>query len=215
MQRSVSASQQIFSRGGCNGSVHDPTEGNDRLTAEAGAILFLLLAAEGVTILQIRQLLSVHVFIGMLLVPPVLLKLGSTGWRFLRYYRGAPEYVRKGPPMLPLRLLAPVVVVSTIAVFGTGIALLVQGPQRGIVLGLHKASFVVWLASTAIHVLVYVARVPRLAAADWRPGAAGGGAMGRRLLVAGVVVAGAVVAVATVRYAGPWVHWTGLHGHDG
>ncbi len=63
-------------------------EGNDRLTAASGGLLFLLLAAEGVTILFIRPLLSAHVFIGMLLIPPVALKLGSTGWRFLRYYTG-------------------------------------------------------------------------------------------------------------------------------
>jgi hypothetical protein len=34
------------------------------------------------------------VFIGMVLVPPVLLKVDSTGWRFARYYRGAPAYRR-------------------------------------------------------------------------------------------------------------------------
>ncbi len=61
-----------------------------------------------------------------------------------------------GPPLLPLRLLAPVVVASTIAVFVTGVALLIQGPGRGIVLGLHKASFVVWLVATGVHVLAYL-----------------------------------------------------------
>jgi len=139
-------------------------EGNERLTAASGAVLFLLLFAEGVTILFIRPLLSAHVFIGMLLIPPVALKLGSTGWRFYRYYTGRSEYLAKGPPLLPLRLLAPLVVASTVAVFGTGVALLALGPSgRGLVLGLHKASFVVWLAATGIHVLAYVGRVPRLA----------------------------------------------------
>src|SRR5436305_2688984 len=61
-------------------------DGNERLTAASGAVLFLLLAAEGVTILSIGQLLSPHLFIGMLLIPPVALKLASTGWRFARYY---------------------------------------------------------------------------------------------------------------------------------
>jgi hypothetical protein len=187
--------------------MRDGPEGNERLTAASGAVLFLLLAALGVTILSIGQLLSAHFFIGMLLIPAVLLKLGSTGWRFVRYYRRTPEYVAKGPPILPLRLLAPVVVVSTIAVFATGVMLLVQGPQRGIVVGLHKASFVVWLVATGIHVLAYIARVPSLAVADWRPGAPRvGGGVARRLLLAGSIVAGAILAVATVRYASPWVH---------
>lgn len=185
-------------------------DGNERLTAASAAVLFLMLAAEGVTILSIRQLLSVHVFIGMLLVPPVALKLASTTWRFVRYYRGSRPYREKGPPLLPLRLLAPVVVASTVAVFVTGIALLIQGPGRGIVLGLHKASFVVWLVATGVHVLAYLSRVPRLAAADWSSRASTvPGSLARRSLLAGVVTAGAILAVSTVQYAGPWLHWRG------
>ena len=181
--------------------MRDGPKVNEGLTAAAGVALFLLLAAEGVTILFIRPLLSTHVFIGMLLIPPVVLKLASTGWRFARYYRGAREYVDRGPPLLPLRLLAPLVVLSTVVVFGTGVALLVRGPGGGLLLGLHKASFVVWLAATGIHVLAYVWRVPRLARAARSPW----------LLVAGAVVAGTILAAFTVRYAHPWVHWTG---HD-
>jgi len=191
-------------------------EGNERLTAASGAALFLLLAAEGVTILSIRQLLSPHVFIGMLLVPPVLLKLGSTGWRFFRYYTGSSEYRAKGPPLLPLRLLAPVVVASTLAVFASGMALLALGPGRGhgIVLGLHKATFVVWLVATGIHVLAYVRRVPGLTAADWRAGRGGiDGSLARRAVLGATVVAGAILAVATLRYAAPWTHWAGAGDH--
>lgn len=193
-------------------------EGNERLTAATGAVLFLLLAAEGVTILFIRPLLSTHVFIGMLLIPPVALKTASTGWRFFRYYTGDRAYRVKGPPILPLRLLAPLVVASTVVLFATGVALLVVGPGRGFVLGLHKASFVVWLVATGLHVLAYVRRIPALAASDWRrrdPERVGGSFL-RRTLVAGALVAGVILALATVRYAQPWVHWTAaFHGHDG
>ena len=35
--------------------------------------------------------------IGMVLIPPVALKLGSTGYRFARYYLGSPVYRAKGP----------------------------------------------------------------------------------------------------------------------
>ena len=59
----------------------DPTAGNERLTATAGAILLVLLAVEGVTILSIGQLLSFHIVVGLLIIPPVLLKLASTGYR--------------------------------------------------------------------------------------------------------------------------------------
>ncbi len=194
-------------------------DGNERLTAAAAAVLFVLLAVEGVTILFLRPLLSWHVFVGMLLVPPVALKLGSAGWRVLRYYSRDPEYRRKGPPLLPLRLLAPVVVASTVGVFATGIALLVVGPGGGIVLGLHKASFAIWLVATGIHVLAYLRRIPELTLADWRRPRRGelavDGSVARRLLLAATLVAGAILAVATVRYAQPWVHWVALfRGHD-
>ena len=71
---------------------------NERLTATTAVVLVLLLAVEGVTILAIRPLLSWHVFVGMLLIPPVALKLASTGYRMLRYYGRSPAYVRRGPP---------------------------------------------------------------------------------------------------------------------
>ena len=85
----------------------DPTAGNERLTASTATLLLALLAVEGVTILSIRQLLPVHIVVGMLLIPPVALKLASTGYRFVRYYGGNHAYVAKGPPQLIMRLLAP------------------------------------------------------------------------------------------------------------
>lgn len=147
---------------------HEGVEANSRLTAGAGALVFVLLAAEGVTILRVRGLLSAHVFIGMLLVPPVLVKMASTGWRFLRYYAGSPAYRQKGPPPVLLRLLGPAVVVLTIVVFASGIALvLAPSSFHGKLLLLHKASFVLWFAATAIHVLGHLIETARLAPADW------------------------------------------------
>jgi hypothetical protein len=180
-------------------------DGNERLTAATAAVLIVLLAALGVTILSIGPLIWWHVLLGMLLIPPVLLKLGSTGWRFIRYYGGADEYVGRGPPPLPLRLLAPLVVAATLAVFATGVALLAIGPGGGFVVGLHKASFVVWLAVTGVHVLAHVRRL-------LPSGPVPGGRL-RLLLLGGTIVGGAVLAIATVRYAQPWVHWFGAN-HD-
>src|SRR5512133_4242399 len=144
------------------------TRGNAQLTASTGVVLLALLAVEGVTILSIRSLLSVHIFIGLMLIPPIGLKLASTGYRFIRYYTRDLEYVRQGPPMLLMRMLiAPGLVAATLGVFATGVALLVIGPGGGFVLGLHKASFVVWIGAFVIHVLVYAARLPGLVGADW------------------------------------------------
>jgi hypothetical protein len=78
-------------------AARDGVAGNARLTGGAAALLLVLLAAEGATILLIGRLLGPHIFIGMLLIPPVGLKLASTGYRFARYYSGNPTYRRKGP----------------------------------------------------------------------------------------------------------------------
>jgi hypothetical protein len=137
-------------------------DGNERLTATAGALLLLLLAAEGVTIVFIRPLLSLHMFLGVLLIPPVALKLMSSGYRFFRYYAGNLHYRLKGPPQLVMRLLAPILVASTGIVFSSGVVLLASGRRSGIWLGIHKTSFIVWVTVASIHVVVYVWRVPRL-----------------------------------------------------
>src|ERR1035437_1314491 len=123
------------------------TTGNERLTAATGAMLIALLAVLGVTILRVRPLLSVHLFVGMLLIPPVMLKMGTTGYRFVRYYTADPAYRSKGPPEALMRALAPLVVLTTVIVFASGVALLFVGPDsRGTLLPIHRVSFIAWLA---------------------------------------------------------------------
>ncbi len=186
----------------------DPTEGNARLTASVAAVLFVLLAAEGVTILQVGRLITPHVFIGMLLVPPVLLKMGSTFWKFAHYYLGDPDYRRKGPPVLTLRLLGPLVVILTATVFASGIILLL-GPQswRSSLLTVHKASFIAWLGVTAVHVLGHLVDTARLAPQDWlrRTRHQVDGAGARQWSLAGSIALGLVLAAVVVPRVGPWL----------
>jgi hypothetical protein len=178
-------------------------EGNERLTAATAALLLALLAVEGVTILFLRPLLSVHVFVGMLLVPPVVLKLASVGYRLARYYQQRRSYLLKGPPQPLMRfIVAPVLVASTVGIFATGIAMLIVGSHAGIVLGLHKASFVVWLAAIGIHLLAYLRRLPRLLASERR---ARGAAL-RAGTIVGALLAGVALAIATLPLARPWLH---------
>ena len=145
-------------------------EENERLTATTAVLLVLLLAVEGLTILFIRPLLTLHMFVGVMLVPPVLLKLGSSGYRFVRYYTGNLAYREKGPPWLVMRLLAPVLVATTVVVLGSGVYLLATGERVGAWVGVHKAAFTVWLAVASVHVLVYVWRLPSLAFDRRAPG---------------------------------------------
>jgi hypothetical protein len=173
------------------------------------AVLLVLLAAEGFTILRVGRLLTPHVFIGMLLVPPVLLKMGSTLWRFTQYYLGNEAYRRKGPPVLVLRILGPVVIILTTVVFATGIALLL-GPHsiRFQMLRLHQISFVLWFAVMTVHVLGHIAETARVAPRDWmrRTRHQVDGAGARQWALAISLVLGLVLAIAVVPQVGPWLH---------
>ena len=193
-----------------------------------GAVLLILLAVECYTILRIGHLLTLHVFLGMLLLGPVTLKAGSVIYRFARYYTGSAPYRSKGPPALLLRLIGPIIVLLTACVFGSGIMLTVTGPSYGPPSGwlvVHRISFFAWLFLIAIHVLAYVPRLPRLLAAEARgttlpegatDGHAGAGRHARRameilggrgtrltLLIASLL-GGLVIALLTVHLAGRW-----------
>jgi hypothetical protein len=180
-------------------------EGNERLTAMTGALLLALFAGEGLTILSIRQLLTVHFFLGMLLIGPVALKIASTCYRFARYYTGATPYVTKGPPALLLRLLGPLVIITSMAVIGTGVALAFTG-QRGLWLFAHKASFVLWFGVMTIHVVAHALRLPRLLSHQFggRTRTALAGRRARWLLLTASVAGGLVIAVLTLHLAARW-----------
>jgi len=188
--------------------------GNARLTAWTGAMLLVLLAVEGVTVLDIHGLITWHIVVGIVLIPPVLLKTASTGWRILRYYTGSRPYREAGPPPMPMRVLGPLVVVATLAVLASGTALIVIGPaaSRRPLVGtpgpaldavmIHKATFLVWLGVTAPHVLGRLVPALRLTLPS-RAAAVPGGfwRVGAILftMAAAVVAAGLVLAA-----VGPW-----------
>ena len=104
--------------------------GNERLTTSVGLVLLVLLGIETLTALALSSYLPEHIFLGLLLIPPVALKLTTTGWRFVRYYTNSRPYRLEGPPRLLLRLLAPLLVLSTLTLFGSGVALIIRGTRR-------------------------------------------------------------------------------------
>jgi hypothetical protein len=181
-------------------------EGNELLTLTTAAVLTVLLVALGVTVIHMGGLEQAHMILGLLLIPPVLLKLGSTGYRFARYYLRSRPYRLKGPPLLPMRVLAPVLVVTTVAVFATGVILLVDGHKVGWLLELHKISFIVWVVLFGVHFLVYLPRVWRSLAHDWTAArrAAVPGAGVRALLVVSALGMGTALAVALVPTVDNW-----------
>ncbi len=145
--------------------------GNARLTAWVGLVLFVLLAIEGITLIDIHGLISWHIVVGVLIIGPVALKLASTGWRMVRYYAGSRVYRAAGAPPMPLRLIGPLVILSTLALLATGVAIALIGPdtaRAGLAgtpispLFLHQASFAVWIVVTTVHVLGRLAPAVRI-----------------------------------------------------
>jgi hypothetical protein len=190
-------------------------EGNALLTSTTGALLVGLLAVEGFTILGIEQMITLHVFLGIALIGPVLLKIVTTTYRFVRYYTGHPAYVRRGAPPALLRLIGPLVVLSSVLVLGTGAALLAFRPgHAGLMLTAHKASFVIWFGLMAVHVLGHAREAARLSWRELRAAhgravlSAGAGRTGRsRLRLVALVLALAVgvgAAAVVLPTAAPW-----------
>jgi hypothetical protein len=188
-------------------AVNDGVAGNEQLTALTGTVLLAGFALEGMTLLALGRLLTLHMFLGILLIGPVLLKIGSTGYRFIRYYNSSEGYVRKGPPAPIPRLLGPVVILTSLAVLGTGVALALAGRGTGAWLFLHKASFVLWFGAMTVHVLTYAWRLPRILL-----GPHGGRAWPahsgiRWLLIAVSLAGGLVLALLAMRLAPGWGAW--------
>lgn len=193
------------------------TAGNELLTIATGAVLIVLLAVIGLTILRIHGLLSVHLFVGLVLVGPLVLKMASTGYRFVRYYTHNPRYVEEGPPPTPLRLIAPIVVISTVVVMASGIALLIGGPSsRSTFFPIHKLSFFVWVAFTALHVVGHLPDLWRGLREDYgteaRWGEGTAGRSGRAMALASAITLGVVLAILLIPQFGPWLH-ANLHTH--
>ena len=102
------------------------------------------------------------------------------------YYAGSGAYRKLGPPVLPLRLMAPLFVAATIALFASGV-LLLAATKSSEALTIHKLAAIVFGVTLAVHVLAYISRVVRSLITDWgaarrqavpvrrRTGDAGGG----------------------------------------
>ena len=192
-------------------------DGNERITAAVGIILIVLTVAElGTLVLGLQTFLHWHVFIGLVLLPPIALKLASTGWRFARYYTRNDAYRMKGAPQLAMRLLAPFLVLLTVLLFGSGVAMgFVHGHALQLARRIHGPAAFLWTVTLGIHVLVYTPRALRAIAGDLR-------ARTRRQIadvrlrayvVVFAIVIGLVVGVATLPVQRDWLHLPARHDH--
>jgi hypothetical protein len=208
--------------------------GNARLTAWTGLLLLVLFGAELVTLADVRGWIDWHIVFGVLLIPPALVKTASTGWRIMRYYTGSRSYRDAGPPTLVLRLLGPLVVLFTLAVLGSGVALILVSPDAGrrafvsaagfgvSLLMIHKATFVLWGIVTGAHTLGRLIPALQLTVLRWSERPRVPGRHRRSATLAAAVVSGALAAVLALSVAGAWrtasadrPHFHDGHAHGG
>jgi hypothetical protein len=199
--------------------------GNARLTAWAGVLLLVLFLVECFTLLGLDQMISAHILVGTMLVPLALLKTATTGWRIARYYAGDSAYRQAGPPPVLLRLLGPLVVLTALAVLGSGLALVPVGDashdalftfagQRVDAITIHQACFFAWLVVVGVHTIVRLVPATRLAAGRAGPSSVEGRVSRATVLVVTLAV-GAVVGIAVLDVSASWTHGGGLgHGFD-
>jgi hypothetical protein len=185
-------------------------DGNKRLTAAVGVLLLAPVLVEIATVLLgVRTFMSWHVFVGLALIPLVVLKLATTGWRFARYYTRSRAYVAEGPPQMAMRLLAPLFVVATVVLFGSGVAMgLLHGNALQLARRLHGPASVIWLALLGLHVLVYLRRALRSTADDVLPADRPPvhGKTARRYVLATAIVCGLVLGGSLVPAQHRWVN---------
>jgi len=190
--------------------------GNARMTAWLGLGLLIVFLAELVTLLDVTGLISWHIIIGVLLVPPALAKTATTGWRILRYYTGNRAYRQAGPPPLLLRLLGPVVVLTTLTVLSSGLVLIAVGPDATFTplltvagqqiswLTLHQITFIAWGVATGLHVLARTVPAARLALASESRSSRVAGTPARSLTLLATVIVAATAAVIILQLSGSW-----------
>lgn len=199
--------------------------GNARLTAWTGLLLLVLFLVELATLLNLDALITWHVVVGILLVPPALLKTATTGWRIIGYYTHRSAYRTAGPPPMPLRILGPLVVVFTLAVLGSGLALIALGPAEGrtaflSVLGyqvsaltIHQGTFILWAVVTGVHTLArLLPAIQILTGGKDTPGRIPG-AVSRAMVVTLALLVAGVTAVILLGPASPWLNGV-LHHPD-
>jgi hypothetical protein len=195
--------------------------GNALLTAWTAFVLLVLSVGELLTLFDVRGLISWHVALGALLVPPAAMKTASTTWRMASYYLGRTPYREAGPPPLLMRVLGPLVVLSTIGLLATGVLLVLLGEERShqgllTLLGFrldwvaaHQGFFAVWAGAAGLHLLGRIVPAFRTAVAPGpRSTVPGRGA--RALCLVAVVAAAVVLAVVLVRADSSWA----FHGFD-
>lgn len=175
------------------------------MTAILGAVLVGAFAAAGVTVIDVNQLFSWHVFFGLFVVPVVCLKLATTGYRFFNYYKGIAAYRHKGAPHPVLRITAPLLVVSTFSLLAAGIVALAVGPHHADTwITVHQGSAIAWATFVGVHIIGHALETWRLTSAEVRAKPPIPRRGTRTAVAATGVVVGLILGIASLGWTDAW-----------
>ena len=173
---------------------------NRRLTALTGALVLPLAGLVLLSGLFFGSVWRVHYFLGYLLLPIVLLKIGSTTYRMARYYLRSGRYRWVRPPYPLGRITSPLLVLSVIVLFVSGIAMWLTHSRRDPWGFLHTDAAVVFCALVLLHLVLYL---PEALGSVWdavrRPASATSfGRTSRSAVIGAAVLTGLLLALLTV-----------------
>jgi hypothetical protein len=193
---------------------------NARLVAITGLALLVLLPVPYATALSLDLLWRVHYFSGLLLIPLLAVKLAGTGWRAVRYYLGDRGFREDGPPHPMPRITAPILVLSTVVLFLSGVEMLLGADRFGPWSTIHNGAAIIFTGALGLHLLAHLWDTPTEVVGDLAPSriAASRVPGSRRRVV--ITVVAFVVGITLATAAMPVSQWQnsrppGLHHRDG
>jgi uncharacterized membrane protein len=138
-----------------------PVAGNLILTSHAGLVIVFLLVLLYFTGLEFAPLRAVHFGLGFALIPILLVKLGSTGWRAVNYYFDRDPYRAAGPPWLLPRIMAMPLTVCAVVATISGVVLWATGTDRGTWATVHICSVISLAVVVVVHLAMYTRKAFR------------------------------------------------------
>ena len=138
-----------------------PVTGNLILTSHAGLVILFFLILLYFTGLEFAPLRGVHVGLGFALIPILLVKLGSTGWRAVNYYFDRDPYRAAGPPWLLPRIMALPLTLCAVLATVSGVVMWAVGTDHGTWATLHIYSVIGLAVVVVVHLAMYTRKAFR------------------------------------------------------
>ncbi len=138
--------------------------GNLILTSHAGLIILFVLVLLYLSGLAFTPMRPVHFALGLALIPILVVKLASTGWRAVNYYLHRGPYRAAGAPWLLPRLVAVPLTLAAVLATTSGVVLWAQGTDHRTWAAIHTDSVISLGGMVLVHLAVYLRKALRASA---------------------------------------------------